>query len=328
MKSEQVSIVTPSYNQARFLESTILSVLGQEGADIEYFIIDGGSTDGSQEVIRRYAGRLAGWRSEADRGQADALRKGFAMATGEIFAWVNSDDMLAPGAVSEAVAVFRAHPQAGLVYGNAASMDPAGRPLNDMLFSQYGLSDLAAFRILCQPAVFMRREAYEAAGGLDPDYDFLLDHHLWLRIAAGWEIRHVNSLWAFARQHPHAKNVAQARQFGREAYRLAGWLEQSGLAGENLQAVRAGALRFDARYLLDDRDYAAALRTYLKSLRTHAPTALEEWHRILFAALGSLGLGGLAGVYYRRKHRRPLASWPGLQRVDSLYSRAEGGRAD
>jgi hypothetical protein len=325
MNPPRVSIVTPSFNQAPFLENTILSVLGQDYAPIEYFIIDGASTDGSQQLIRRYAGRLAGWRSEADRGQADALRKGFALATGEIFAWVNSDDMLAPGAVAQAVAALQAHPEAGLVYGNAASMDADGRPLNDMRFSQYRLADLAAFQIICQPAVFMRRQAYEQAGGLDPGYHFLLDHHLWLRIAASWPIRHVDALWAFARQHPLAKNVAQAGRFGEEAHRIAGWLLEQGPAGANRAAVQAGALRFEARYLLDGREYLPALRSYWASLRTHAPSALKEWHRLLFAALGTIGLGALGDAFYRLKRRRPLASWPGLQQVEALYPRPKAG---
>jgi hypothetical protein len=133
---------------------------------------------------------------------------------------------------------------------------------------------------------------------------------------------------AFARQHPGAKNVAQAGQFGREAHRIADWLGAEGLVPDQMPRVRAGALRLDARYLLDGGAYGAALRAYIASLRVHPPTALREWHRILFAGLGSLGLGRLSDLYYRLKRRRPLDSWPELQQVEALYSPIEAGRPE
>jgi len=123
--SEQplVSIVTPSFNQVKYLEETIRSVLEQDYPKIEYIVIDGGSTDGSVEVIRKYADRLAYWVSEADRGQTDAINKGFATAHGSILAWLNSDDTYKPGAVSEAVAYLQNHPNIGMVYGDLDFID-------------------------------------------------------------------------------------------------------------------------------------------------------------------------------------------------------------
>ncbi len=121
-----VSIVTPSFNQAKFLEQTILSVLEQEYPHLEYIIVDGGSTDGSQDIIQRYAARLAWWVSEPDQGQTDAINKGFNRAQGEIYAWLNSDDTYLPGAVLEAVEYLRAHPEAGMVYGDANLTDEKG----------------------------------------------------------------------------------------------------------------------------------------------------------------------------------------------------------
>ncbi|HTX79640.1 MAG TPA: glycosyltransferase family 2 protein, partial [Longilinea sp.] len=118
-----VSIVTPSFNQARFLERTIRSVLEQTDADIEYLVVDGGSTDGSVEIIQKYADRLAWWVSEKDKGQTDAINKGFSHAHGEILAWLNSDDTYEPHAISEAVAFLQAHPDTGMVYGDANFID-------------------------------------------------------------------------------------------------------------------------------------------------------------------------------------------------------------
>ena len=129
-KKPLVTIVTPSYNQAAFIERTIQSVLGQDYPDIEYIIMDGGSSDGSAEIIRRYEDRLAYWESVKDKGQTDAINKGFARAHGEILAWLNSDDVLYPHAVSEAVAYLTEHPECGLVYGNCDFIDAEGNVTN------------------------------------------------------------------------------------------------------------------------------------------------------------------------------------------------------
>jgi len=115
-KLPKVSIITPSFNQGQFLEASIRSVLEQDYPNLEYIVVDGGSKDNSVEVIKKYADRLAWWVSEKDKGHADALNKGFSHATGEILAWLNSDDMYFPGAVSEAVAVLQSHPEVGMVY--------------------------------------------------------------------------------------------------------------------------------------------------------------------------------------------------------------------
>ena len=121
-----VSIVTPSYNQSRFIEDTIRSVLSQDYPQIEYMIVDGGSTDGSVEIIKRYEDQLAWWVSERDQGQTDAINKGFARATGDILAWLNSDDTYEPGAVSAAVKYLQEHPEVGMVYGDCNYIDENG----------------------------------------------------------------------------------------------------------------------------------------------------------------------------------------------------------
>ena len=318
----KLSIITPSFNQSRFLEATIRSVLTQK-TEIEYIIVDGGSPDGSVEIIRRYADRLAWWVSEPDEGQADAIRKGFSRASGEILAWLNSDDLLAPGAVTTALAALEANPEAVFVYGNAVSIDAEGRPLNDMLFRTYSLENLAAFQIICQPAVFFRRAAYEQAGGLDPAYHFLLDHDLWLRMLSAGHAVHVPELWAFARQHPDAKNVAQADRFGEEAARIVNHLRSDPRFGDlylnNQRKIEAAAQRFGARYLLDAGRAGPALRGYLRSFAIHPATALVEWPRMLFSGLSVLGLGALGGLYYRRKRQRGAGQVAGVENVRELY---------
>lgn len=322
-----VSIITPSFNQAAFLEQTIQSVLAQDYAQIEYIIVDGGSTDGSVEIIQKYATRLAWWLSEPDAGQAEAINKGFERARGEFVAWLNSDDLYLPGAVSDAVVALQANPDTGMVFGDAITIDAQGRPLNHLTFKNWGLVDLMGFRIICQPAVFLRRTALEQAGFLDTSYHYLLDHHLWLRIARLASIQHVgypSTPWAAARHHPEAKNVAQAEGFGRDTYRILEWMQSQPdlihLLERNRKRIDAGAHRLNARYLLDGGSPGTALQSYGRAILSNPGFALQHWHRMIFAMFSLLGASSLANWYFRlRQERRPdlsgieaIDGWPGL----------------
>jgi GT2 family glycosyltransferase len=298
-----VSIVTPSFNQAAYLEQTMRSVLEQEYPQIEYWVLDGGSTDESPAIIEKFAPRLAGWVSEKDRGQADAINKGFGRATGEFIGWLNSDDLYLPGAIQTAVQVLQADPNLVMVYGDVRSIDSTGKTFNVMRYGEWGLADLMAFHIIGQPGVFMRRSALERAGYLDLNYHFLLDHQLWLRLAQQGGMRHIPQELAAARFHAEAKNVAQAARFGQEAYLILDWMQtQPGLQPlliANQRRIRAGAHRINARYLLDGGQAGPALRAYGQSLMQHPPTALRESHRMVYALLALVGLGRLKNIYYR-----------------------------
>jgi glycosyltransferase involved in cell wall biosynthesis len=187
-----VTLVTCSYQQGDFLESTIRSVLDQAHPGLEYIVIDGGSTDCSVDVIRRHAAALTYWVSEPDAGQTDALIKGFARATGDILGWLCSDDLLLPGALARVEAFFEAHPQVDAVYGDALWIDANGdvlRAKKEQAFSRFCL--LFDHNYIPQPSMFWRRGLYERVGGLDRSFDLAMDADLWERFSRAGRIRHM-----------------------------------------------------------------------------------------------------------------------------------------
>jgi len=303
-----VSIITPSYNQARFIEATLRSVLEQDYPNIEYLVVDGASTDGSVDIIRRYADRLAWWISEKDSGQSEAVNKGLRRARGEIVGWLNSDDLYLPDAVSAAVAAFRSHPEAGLVYGDALAIDADSKPFNVMHASQYTLADLMAFSIICQPAAFMRRSVLEQVNYLDPSYHLLMDNLLWVHMAQKAPLIYIPQTWAAARYHEQAKNRIFGAAYGREAHVLIEDLRSRPEFAEAIAAdekrIMAGVNRFDAFYLTDAGQPGAALRAYARSFCLHPRTTLDDWKHILLAFFSLLGLQKVRALYDRRRTRR------------------------
>ena len=216
-----VTIVTPSFNQARFLEATIESVLNQDYPRIEYIVLDGGSTDGSVDLLRKHADRLTTWASEPDRGQTDAINRGFGMAHGEILAWLNSDDVYSPGAVSEAVAYLQAHPEIGMVHGGAHYLDEAGLAVARFPSARTSHLDLrrGAPRI-AQQAAFFRTVLWEMVGPLDPTFQYAMDYDLWVRISAVTTLAYVPARWAGFRLHGESKSMTVARQCWPEMMRV------------------------------------------------------------------------------------------------------------
>ncbi|HVI94362.1 MAG TPA: glycosyltransferase family 2 protein [Anaeromyxobacter sp.] len=185
----KLSVITPSYNQAAFVERTVRSVLSQRGDfELEYLVVDGGSRDGALDILRRYEGQLR-LVAEPDRGQCDAINKGFRMATGEVVAWLNSDDVYAPGALDAVVRTFR-ETGARWCFGECKIVDEADRPIRGAISAykawvsrRYSVRRLLARNFIPQPAVFFRRELLEAAGPLDESLRYAMDYDLWLRFA-------------------------------------------------------------------------------------------------------------------------------------------------
>jgi glycosyltransferase involved in cell wall biosynthesis len=171
--------------------------------------MDGGSTDGSREILQRYTSRLAGWVSEPDQGQTDAINKGFARATGKYLAWLNSDDIYEPGAVREAVAYLEAHPEAGAVYGDTHLIDEHGRIIGCFPTRQTDLARLRRGYVhIPQQATFFRADLWRQVGPLDPSFYFAMDYDLWVRLASRQPLVYLPRLWANFRLHGGAKTIA------------------------------------------------------------------------------------------------------------------------
>jgi len=212
-RTPKITVVTPSYNQAAYLEQTIRSVLDQGYPDLEYIVIDGGSSDGSVEIIKKYEKRLAYWHSRRDGGQSDAIRQGLERATGEIMAWLNSDDYYETGTLKLIAEEFGKDKRADVVYGNMKIVDGNGLQISErrlighipwlsrigMIYGGYGIY---------QPASFWRSEIYRRVGGLDPKYVHCMDNDLFAKFAVGGgRFRFVRSDLASFRVHAASKTV-------------------------------------------------------------------------------------------------------------------------
>lgn len=210
-----VSIITPSFNQANFLEATIQSVLGQSYPHIEYIIMDGGSTDGSVDVIKKYEGRIASWVSEQDKGQTDAINKGFAKAKGDILAWINSDDAYAnPNAVADAVNFLITNPEVAMVYADCNFIDETGKVIGKFASRQTDYQKLRTGYVhIPQQTMFFRAKYWKELGPLDPSFYFAMDYDLWVRIAKHSPIQYLpGKTWANFRIHTSSKtNVNDER---------------------------------------------------------------------------------------------------------------------
>lgn len=215
-----ISIVTPSYNQARFLERTIRSVLEQNYPGLEYIIMDGGSTDESVPIIERYASSLAYWTSGPDGGQTAAINSGWRRAGGEVVAWLNSDDFYLPGALLEIGRAFAGDREASLIYGLTRRVDADGRPMGTVGSAFSWRKMLYSHQVIPQPSAFFRRAAVEAAGPLDESLHYSMDYDFLLRLAREGPVRMIPRPLAGATIHADAKTTRDRGAANAETHRV------------------------------------------------------------------------------------------------------------
>lgn len=215
-----ITIVTPSFNQAEYLERTIRSVVDQGYPRLEYIVLDGGSTDGSLDVIERYAPHLSYWRSAPDGGQAAAINEGWRMARGDVLAWLNSDDYLLPGALAAVAEAFGRNPQAYLVYGSMDRVDAAGRQLGSIGSKYRWRTLLLSRQLIPQPAAFVRRAAVERVGALDPSLHYSMDYDFFLRVVQLAPPVMINRRLAAATIHAAAKTTRDREPAKEETHKV------------------------------------------------------------------------------------------------------------
>jgi glycosyltransferase involved in cell wall biosynthesis len=228
------SVVMPSYQQADFIRESIDSVLSQEAVRVELLVMDGGSTDGTVDVLRSYGNRIT-WVSEPDRGQSHAVNKGIQRATGEYLAWINSDDLLLPGALRRVAAVFDADPEVMWAYGRCRVVDERGKEIRkpitaykNLLLRRFSYRKLLLENFISQPATFFRRAVFDEVGLLREERHYDMDYDLWLRLGRRYEPAVVDAYLAEFRMHTSSKT----NQGFEESLRAANELVRSYAAAE------------------------------------------------------------------------------------------------
>ncbi len=304
-----VSIVTPSYNQGQFIRETIESVLGQEYPNLEYWVIDGGSTDQTLEVLREYSNdpRLH-WISEPDRGQADAVNKGWVRCRGDILGWLNSDDTYLPGAVQAQVEVFRNHPNVGVVYGDTWYTNADGRIVGRYDTRAFIPARLLHHPAIPQPSAFVRRDLIAAHGLLDPLLRYALDFELFVRLLWQTEFCYNRQPIATYRLHQTSKTVHDYTRHINEA-RAVVWQSSHSYAHRLPRHTRQQATSdwcwLGALLALERKDYAMTL--------AYALAALRIWP--LRPRMAMVGLKVVDEVLHTRLH---WWAYRGLQHIATM----------
>ncbi len=206
-----VSIITPSFNQGKFIRETIESVLSQNYTNVEYIVMDGGSTDETVDILKSYGDRIH-WVSEKDGGQADAVNKGIHRAKGEIIGWLNSDDTYLPGAISEAVRFFQRQKHVGMVYGEGYHTTENGEIIDRYPTESFNMDRLAQNCFICQPTAFFRKEVLINIGMLNKDLHLCMDYELWMRISKQYEIAYIPYFVATSRMYEDNKTLSRRKE--------------------------------------------------------------------------------------------------------------------
>ena len=259
--SLKVSVITPSFNQGEFIERTLLSVAKQTGAEIEHVVFDGGSTDNTVEILKRFNPSVR-WVSEIDKGQTDAVNKGILATDGEIIGWLNSDDIYYPGAIARVTAFFNENPYIDVVYGQADHIDVSDQPFEAYPTEPWDFERLHQTCFICQPALFFRRRVVEKHGLLDDSLNYCMDYEYWLRLSyAGVRFAYLEKKLAGSRLYTTNKSLGARvkvhceindmfkKSFGKVPKR---WIKNYAHVSmhERLGGIATSKIEFDVRYIL------------------------------------------------------------------------------
>jgi glycosyltransferase involved in cell wall biosynthesis len=280
IKWPRVSIITPSFNQEKFIEETIRSILLQDYPDLEYIIIDGGSKDGTVDVIRKYQSWISYWVSEKDAGQTAAINKGFKISTGEIIAWQNSDDTYEPGAIMNAVKFMVDHPETGVVYSDCNLVDENSRVISQLPSKKYTVQNCLLQHIVPNQTAFIRRGVWEAVGGVDNELHFAIEEDFWLKIGLISKLDQLPGIWANHRKYIGTKTVSQAPMFYREQLKvLDRFFTQTSLSPEIINIknqVYANAHLIGAFRLNMDKEKELTEKAFIKAIDLNPELAMND----------------------------------------------------
>ena len=275
LRLPKVTIITPSYNQAAYLPETLESVAAQKGVVVEHIVLDGGSTDETPDILRQWGGKLAHWRSAPDDGQTAALAEGFAMATGEVMGWLNSDDCLWDDGVLAAVAeAFARHPEAVMVTGDTVLTDPDGVPVMIDMVLAPSTRQMRHTMAVPQQSTFFRREAYLAAGGMDTRFTYCMDYDLFERISRQGKIVRIPRVIATFRLHPSAKTATWRDVFRRDLHACqhrhgSGALHEAAIKLVTME-IRLGSVLAQLGAILTGRKLPTQINARLEPMRAYA----------------------------------------------------------
>jgi len=275
----KISIVTPSYNQGQFIEETIRSVLLQGYPNLEYIIIDGGSTDSSVDIIKKYSPWLTYWVSEPDRGQSHAINKGWKMATGEIFAYLNSDDTYLPGAIIAAESFLTEHPDISMIYGDCNFIDEEGKIMRTYHGKEFDIRKMLFANIIPQQTVFFRDHVLDRIGYLDESLHMVMDRDMWIRIGLKLKLKYIAVLLANMRWCASNKSTAQIANFLPERLRVISKVVASPDAPKDFKVLKRRA--YSHNYLIMGTHYyragelKEAKRHLMKSILVYPPRLFE-----------------------------------------------------
>lgn len=293
-----VSVITPAYNQGIFLRDTIESVLSQDYPNIELIVLNDGSTDNTEQILKEYTGRVI-WETQTNMGQTPTINKGWRLSKGEIITWLNSDDTYYPGAVREGVEYLTDHPETGIVFSDSMFTEADGTPIERTRpVPPFNYVDFVknCENPISQPSSFIRRSVMEMAGELDPKFYYFMDWDFWLRAGLYCRIDHIGAIWSTYRLHAESKTVSQSKKAAPELiYMYEKYFSRTDLPAEILAIKNKAMMNMyftSGGYFLQGEDKASAAKMAKKALGQY-PAGLfspASLHKFLYCSLGGSGL--------------------------------------